>query len=386
MKVYIPFHIGSGNRGCEGILRGTANILRLSKENILASDRDKSDFELDQELKLNDIADLKVKSKRGLILKAMGKLNINMEAYYVSPFKSFFETANADSLCFFTGGDLFCYVNTVKENCFLLDYLTNKGIKSILWGASIEECFITPEVEIQLNRFEKIVCRETETRKNLERHSIKNVFCYPDPAFILEPQECKLPDIFYNYRIIGLNISNLINGGSFSINTSFMKSFTNMINFILKETDYSILLIPHVTWKRQDDRRICQAIKTLYANEERVNILNIDHLGYLQIRYIISKCYLFIGGRTHSVISAYATGVPTLALGYSIKAQGILQDLDLDNKLIFDTRSCHNEDDLLTCFKNLINNRDKILIQLQKVMPEYRKRALDAYKVLKEYL
>ena len=58
MKIYIPFHVGSGNRGCEGILRGTANILKLSKEDILGLDRDQSDFELDQKLKLNNIVDL----------------------------------------------------------------------------------------------------------------------------------------------------------------------------------------------------------------------------------------------------------------------------------------------------------------------------------------
>lgn len=385
MKIYIPFHVGSGNRGCEGILRGTANILKLSKEDILALDRDQSDFELDQKLKLNNIVDLKVKVERNLMLKLMGKLGINMERYYVSPFVSFFKSDNTDSLCLFTGGDLFCYDSTIKENCFLLDYLTDRGIKSILWGASIEAHYITAKIEKQLNRFEKIVCRETETKKILEKHSIENVFCYPDPAFTLEPQECELPSMFYCFKVIGLNISSMVNDNSFSLNTPFIKNLTNMIEFILKETDYRILLIPHVTWERQDDRRICREVKKIYAAEERIDILNVDNLGYLQIRNIISNCHMFIGGRTHSVISAYSTCVPALALGYSIKAKGISTDLGLDNKLIFDTKNIHHDDELLICFKHLIDNRDMILAQLQRIMAKYKKSAFASYDVLKDY-
>lgn len=125
--------------------------------------------------------------------------------------------------------------------------------------------------------------------------------------------------------------------------------------------------------------------KKIYAAEERIDILNVDNLGYLQIRNIISNCHMFIGGRTHSVISAYSTCVPALALGYSIKAKGISTDLGLDNKLIFDTKNIHHDDELLICFKHLIDNRDMILAQLQRIMPKYKKSAFASYDVLKDY-
>ena len=382
MKVYIPFHVGSGNRGCEGILRGTTNILKLSKEDVIALDRDLADYELDKKLHLNDVAELEVKSKRSLALKVMGKMKINRKGYYVSPFKAFFKSANKDSLCLFTGGDLFCYASTIKENCFLLDYLSSKGIKSILYGASIEDRFVTPEVEAQLNRFEKIVCRETETLKVLEKHAINNVFCFPDPAFSLEPEECKLPKIFDKSKVIGLNISNMVNGDSFSLDTLFVDNLKNMLDFILENTEYSVLMIPHVTWERQDDRRMCAEVKKLYAQEDRIDVLNVDDLGYLQIRNIISNCELFIGGRTHSVISAYSTCVPTLALGYSIKARGIAKDLGLDEKLIFDSKKIENGNQLLDSFRYLLEHKEAISQQLQNVMPEYKSRAYMAYDAL----
>ena len=36
---------------------------------------------------------------------------------------------------------------------------------------------------------------------------------------------------------------------------------------------------------------------------------------------------MFIGARTHSTIAAYSSGVPTLVVGYSVKAKGIAKDL-----------------------------------------------------------
>ena len=36
---------------------------------------------------------------------------------------------------------------------------------------------------------------------------------------------------------------------------------------------------------------------------------------------------MFIGARTHATIAAYSSCVPTLVVGYSIKARGIAKDL-----------------------------------------------------------
>ena len=46
-----------------------------------------------------------------------------------------------------------------------------------------------------------------------------------------------------------------------------------------------------------------------------------------QQKYIISQCAYFIGASTPSTIAAYSTGVPTLVVGYSVKAKGIAKDL-----------------------------------------------------------
>ena len=113
----------------------------------------------------------------------------------------------------------------------------------------------------------------------------------------------------------------------------------------------------------------------------RINILTIDSLNYCQIRYAISKCRMFIGARTHAVISAYAMCVPTIAIGYSVKSVGIAKDLQLSKTLVVDSRDSANGA-LLDSFIYLIDNETLIKEHLNKIMPGYIQRT---YKI-RDYL
>ena len=44
---------------------------------------------------------------------------------------------------------------------------------------------------------------------------------------------------------------------------------------------------------------------------------------------LIAQCELLVCCRTHASIAGYSTGVPTLVLGYSVKAEGIAADLGM---------------------------------------------------------
>ena len=44
MRVILPYHLGSGNRGCEGIVRGISNILGLKENELVMFDISKYDF------------------------------------------------------------------------------------------------------------------------------------------------------------------------------------------------------------------------------------------------------------------------------------------------------------------------------------------------------
>lgn len=386
MDFFFPMHVGCGNRGCEGIIRGTINILKPEKSNVYLLEMNEKELINDNKLNISDIANLHVRDKNSLVIKIMHKLRLCEKKYYINPYKAFFNLTDNQSVVFFSGGDLYCYDDTVKQNYYIQKYLNKKNIDTVLWGASIEKKQLTRNVVEQMKNFKFIICRESLSIENLESANIKeNVFLVPDPAFSLEPIVTKLPSCFNDRKVIGINISNMVNGGGTDLNTKFGRNIINLIEYILATTNDNILLIPHVIWSRQDDQIIIQELMNKISCSERVSTLSIHNLGYLEIRYIIGHCRLFIGARTHSVVSAYAMHIPTLALGYSIKARGIAKDLNINSNLVFDTRNILNDYELCDHFSYLVQNELQISRGLEKEMVDYVKTSYDSYEILKQY-
>ena len=137
-------------------------------------------------------------------------------------------------------------------------------------------------------------------------------------------------------------------------------------------------------WDAQDDRIVANNVYKLFQDTGRISVLDSDIYNYLQLRYIISKCRLFIGARTHAVISAYSTCVPSLALGYSIKSKGIAKDLGLDNNLVVNCKDNESNNSLLKGFRYLVDNEDAIKKQLTDVMPSYIKEPYKIRNIIKK--
>lgn len=62
-----------------------------------------------------------------------------------------------------------------------------------------------------------------------------------------------------------------------------------------------------------------------YINSDRVILL--EDCNAMELKGYISRCRFLIAARTHASIAGYSTGVPTLVVGYSVKAVGIASDL-----------------------------------------------------------
>lgn len=371
MKYLLPIHLDGGNRGCEAITISTAKILNSPKEQIIALS---NNIPLDTRLEINKYVTLQKRPTISLEFKIKRKLlrllthdNFKVTNYtYRHTYLPFLKQASKNDIMLSTGGDMMCYGN--NQVIYTNELMFFKGIKTVLWGCSIGKENLTPEKIKTLQHFSKIYARESLTAEVLRDLGLKNVATFPDPAFILEPEICQLPQIFTE-NVIGINLSNYV-VGDYNLNTNFGYEIKKLIEYILQETKLNILLIPHVLWEGQDDRIITNYIIESYKNNSRISALDSDSYNYCQLRYIISKCKYFIGARTHSVISAYSTCTPAIALGYSIKSKGIAKDLYLPKELIVDSQN-YTENELLNSFKYLLNSGEKIRKHLQNIMPEY---------------
>ena len=384
MKYYFPIHLDGGNRGCEAIAKGTALILKENKENMIGLC---TDMELDHRLKVDDYITLQPKRQRSVTFRIKNKMYKSLvhddwkrkSFIYRYEYAPFLNQMGKDDIMISTGGDMMCYDE--NQVIYTVDYLHKRGIRSILWGCSIGEKNLTPRKLQALKQFSYIYARETLTQEVLANHNINNISVYPDPAFILEPVPCELPDCFSQGEVIGINLSNYVIGG-FDLNSAFAKEVDSLIRYILQSTDYQILLIPHVLWKGQDDRIISNLIKEKYDSHNRISILDSDNLNYCQIRYVISKCCCFIGARTHAMISAYSTCTPAIAIGYSIKSRGIAKDIGMPEETVVNSINI-KKNQLINAFTNMQQNMSDLKRYITQNTEQYRKKVFMVSEIVK---
>lgn len=380
-KYFFPLHFDSGNRGCEAIARGTIEILSMQKDEYYGLC---SDMELDRKVGLSDLATLLPSpGENAFFYKVRKRLIRDKEQKkmfrYHRLYNEFMDLIDKDSCMFITGGDMLCYTN--NEVNYINDALAAKKRRTILWGCSVGEENLTPEKIDTLKNFSLITARESLTYQMLkEKLGLDTVQLFPDPAFVLHAEEVSLPS-YFEHDCVGINLSNFV-GANVAFDTDFGKNILALMKFILLETDFDIVLMPHVFWKGQDDRIICNAVYKQFEHSNRIHVLNSSNMNYGQIRYAISKCRFFIGARTHSMISAYSTCTPSLALGYSVKSRGIAKDIGLSDELVVDYRLLEFEQELQQAFQYLMEHEDMIKNHLKVVMPEYCQKAYAAKGVL----
>lgn len=388
MKYYFPIHLNGGNRGCEGIAKGTSLILNKEPSNLIGLC---TDVNLDKRLAIDKYIQLQAAKYPSLPSRLFWfhfyRHLVNQSKWsdfvYHYFYDDFLNQIQPDDIMLSTGGDMLCY----EENqvIYTNNLLHSRGIKTGLWGCSMGPENLTKKKEESLRNFSFLYARESLTYDFFKDLGLNNVFCSPDPAFVLQPEEVNLPDVFSNNEVIGLNISNYVLG-DYELEKEFGQQVKKLIDFLLAETNLHICLIPHVLWRDQDDRIVANKIRALYSNTERFSVLDSDAMNYCQIRYVISKCKYFIGARTHAVISAYSTCVPTIALGYSIKSKGIAKDIGIPQELVVNSKQPLSHDSLLQAFMYLLDNEKSVRNHMQVVMPEYCKKPYQALEIIKNII
>lgn len=385
-KFFLYGHNGSGNHGCEAIVRSTAKILRNTYDNAdvkLAS----NGVNEDRLYGLNKIVEVVAEKTSN------NKLSIPfINAYFTYkvlknglkleklPYRKTFNNLDKETIALSIGGDNYCYPGWQRFK-MLHNMLQDNNIKTVLWGCSVEPSNINDEMAEDLRKYDLIITRETLTLKALEDIGAK-VKLYPDPAFQLDKVEKELPKGFIDKNTVGINISPMIMKNESTTGIT-MQNYSKLIEYILDNTEMNVALIPHVIWEDNNDDRVPSIeLYNKFKNTDRVIIIEDNNCEIL--KGYISRCRIFIGARTHSTIAAYSTCVPTLVVGYSIKAKGIANDIFGQYKnYVIPVQDMKSENDLRDAFIWIKNNEDTIRNYLIDFMPKYKLKSLQAAKEFK---
>lgn len=370
-RLVMYLHGGSGNHGCEAIVNSTCHMIeeipKLLVTNSEAEDKKYSLAPLCDVLQERKIAEHFFAHVWYYVWRAVFH---DPESFMRYRFKRVLGKKRSP-LYVSVGGDMYCYELSRKEAIVANSTFNRAGSKTILWGCSIEpELLKEPEMIEDMKRYALITPRESITFQALKDAGIvDNVKLFPDPAFSLQPEEIELPEGFHEGKTIGINISPMIIRYEREPGIT-IRNYRKLIDYILQTSDNSVALIPHVMWNNNDDRITLSDLYKGYENNDRV--LQFPDMSCQQVKYVISKCRVFIGARTHATIAAYSSCVPTLVVGYSVKALGIARDLfGSEDNYVIPVQTLQDPEALIRAYQWLLEEEDSIRGRLEIVMPEY---------------
>lgn len=347
------YYGGAGNHGCEALFRAITNLCRLeAADTLLFSYRKQEDVQFGTD-------------KLAAYIKLSRLHASELEEY------RFLQGAVAFSI----GGDNYCgYPYGTDKLAQYNKAFLSKGVKPALIGCSIEpEILEHEEVLCDLDSLGLIIARESITYDALIRKGItRNTHLIPDSAFTLDAVYMPLPKEFIEGNTIGLNFSSVINDSGDK--SAISGNITNLIDYILNQTDFNIALIPHVVQDFNDDSAILQSLYAIYRESGRVCL--IENQGCQALKGYIARCHIFVGARTHATIAAYSSCVPTLALGYSVKSRGIAKDIfGTEENYVVTVQGLKHNDEFKNAFIWICEHEEEIRTHLKDTMPGYIVRA-----------
>ena len=405
MKIHTLILSGNGsysNKGCEAIVRGTTSLLRdqLGECNFVSNyfptsgSRDE-EHEIDSTILHRPFPILKRYSLPWIEEQISRKIfhkpnNIRRVA------KVFHQSLRESEAVLMLGGDNFSLDYPDSNVHFSLCHFAEKAnVPVAIWGASIGPFTRAPHYEQwaakELSKVNLICARETATVEYLANIGVtRNVMLTADPSFFLQPSECQLSveiEKSLNEGCIGLNLSPLLSrfvkisesGPNLS---TWTKVAVEIVQNLLRHFSVPILMIPHVTSEvgeiSRDDYLFMSKVAQIINNPERVLVLSPNYNAG-QTKYVIGRLLAFAGARTHSTLAAISSCVPTICIGYSMKAKGIAQDIygNLD-WLISGQDLVNDPTELRNRFSSLVSKSTETQNQLKQIRPIMEQRARTA--------
>lgn len=377
----------SGNRGCEAILLSTWDLLREADPQATAVNSSMRDLRADSTEYL-DQPGLRHRchpapgSAQFLAwqwAKRVRGMHYNFERFL----------GDADMVMSLGGDNYSLDYNSVNKYLDGNDRVLAAGKPLVIWGASVGPFTAEPETEArvaeQFKRLALVVARERRTVAYLDSIGVRdNVMLLPDPAFSLKSAPVTLPaaqEKMLQAGAIGVNLSPLLaryrNGMD-----GWLEDATGWVRALMENSGRPVLLVPHVFEPGNDDQAFMgQLLERIDAPAEKLALLDGRDLSCMQLKQVISRLHIFIGARTHATIAAMSRGVPTLSIGYSVKAGGINEEVFGSTDWIVSHQGL-DAATLVARYRTLDENADQVREALAHRLTDYPMTAQDIRNVL----
>jgi colanic acid/amylovoran biosynthesis protein len=219
-----------------------------------------------------------------------------------------------------------------------------------------------------------------------------------DPAFLLsKPEPARLAKLRAyhqgpgNRPLVALSPSQAICNWMNSDYAKHLEVWCTVVRLILDELGADIVLVPHVqeVSPKNDDRVLATEIVRHFDFNPRIQIAGGD-FSASEFKGIISQCDMVVGERMHACIAGLSSAVCTVAIGYSIKAEGILCDLfdpaQVKGGLLLPVQDFLDPEIACDKVRSAWKMRDAVKIRLNKSLPEVQRRAALTFDLIANHM
>ena len=224
-----------------------------------------------------------------------------------------------------------------------------------------------------LSRVDAVTVRERRAQKLLEEVGVRDIEVTADPAFLLEPEP--LPEdalqregLNKNRRLIGFSVREPGSAAPDIDETHYHALLANAADYMVDRLDADLVFVPMEP--RQKDTQHCHAVVSKMAHAHQATVLKGEYTSG-QLLSLISHFDFAVGMRLHFLIFAALNRVPFVALPYSSKVAGFLEDLEIAMPPLKQV----NAGQLIAYIDRWWDLRRNLQARLEKSVPEIQTRA-----------
>ncbi|WP_341527224.1 polysaccharide pyruvyl transferase family protein [Nostoc sp. UHCC 0302] len=409
MNAIITGITGLRNRGVEALVIPTIEQLHKRKPDldveVLTCSPDFDEIRLEP-LGAKSITDY-LKNASG---QRLDRLLTNLSQYYkrLSPgYQGNVEKIRSASIVIASGGDVFSSdYGGLNRHLLPLKIALDAGVPIVFLAQSIGPFKTKNEAEVwlQVARRSKLVTVRERLSYNyvtkdlgLDPALVKHT---ADPAFLLQPPSPEIvAKMLSNYGIeqdrpkIAIAPSQAICRYTVQDQAydKHLDVWCQVVKLMVNELGAQVLIIPHVQEinPNNDDRIFATRLLKAIDYNPQVRLAGADHTAS-EFKGLIGACDMVVAERMHPAIAGLSSGVCTLPVGYSVKAEGIMTDLlgaeALHNGLLISIQQFLNADVACKAITASWNKRQEIANRLNQVLPKAKQAASDNFDMILDIL
>lgn len=263
-----------------------------------------------------------------------------------------------------------------------------KGVPVMIYAVGagpLKEPPVQDYVKMVLNGVDVLTVRDRRSRQILEDSGVqRDILVTADPALLLEAQpvehaQLKREGIIGKKKLIGLSVRETGVAAPDIREEHYHKLLANAADFIIERFNADVIFIPMEP--RAFDLQHSHAVISQMLRPQRATVLQ-GNYNSGQLLSILSKLEFAVGMRLHFLIFAAIQGIPFVALPYSPKVAGFLEDMHMEMPPI----NLVNEGRLMAYIDRAWDHRKALQEQIRTLLPVLQNRARQNNTILIDLL